>query len=248
MNFQLIILDTKSMLMSKRAIYSIIFLAIFALTFAAMVEFSPEGLRNALETATPDGSAGVFEYLWFEDVLKLMLLMVVSFGAFMISDLEDDGTLDINLARPESRASFLVRRTISAAISFTIVFMAGTLVAGVLALAIMGDLDLPLFLLHQIMILPMLIFVLALTFFFSIPLRNTTYTVLAGFATSLFLSFTYSFGLMANPGTEPSIYNPLAFGYRVMAGQPLTEALVVVLIATAIMFVIGGVWFIKKDL
>ena len=248
MNFQLIILDTKSMLMSKRAIYSIIFLAIFALAFAAVVEFSPEGLRNALESATPEGSAGVFEYIWFEDVLKLLLLMVVSFGAFMISDLEDDGTLDINLARPESRASFLVRRTISAVLSFLIVFTMGSLVAGALALIIMGDLDLPLFLLHQIMILPMLIFVLALTFFFSVPLRNTTYTVLAGFATSLFLSFTYSFGLMANPGTEPSIYNPLAFGYRVMAGMPLTEALVVVVVGTAILLVVGGVWFVKKDL
>ena len=248
MNFQLIILDIISMLKSKRAIYSILFLAIFALTFAAMVEYSPEGLQNALESATPEGSAGVFEYIWFEDVLKLMLLMVVSFGAFMISDLEDDGTLDINLARPESRTSFLVRRTISAVLSFTMVFIAGTLVAGIIALAIMGDLDLPLFLLHQLMIVPMLIFVLALTFFFSVPLRNTTYTVLAGFASSLFLSFTYSFGLMANPGSEPSIYNPLAFGYRVMAGQPLMEALVVVLVATIIIFVVGGVWFVKKDL
>ncbi|MBA3046547.1 MAG: hypothetical protein KKH41_01610 [Candidatus Thermoplasmatota archaeon] len=247
MNLQLIILDTKSMLLSKRAIYSIIFLAIFALAFAAMVEFSPEGLRTALESAAPEGSAGVFEYIWFEDVLKLLLLMVVSFGAFMISDLEDDGTLDINLARPESRANFLVRRTISAVLSFIIVFIAGSLVAGIIAWAIMGDLDLLLFIAHQLMIVPMLLFVLALTFFFSVPLRNITYTVLAGFASSLFLSFTYSFGLMANPGSEPSIFNPLALGYRVMAGQPLAEALVVVLAATVVLFLVGAAWFVKKD-
>ena len=108
MNLQLILIDMKSMLLSKRATYSILFLVIFAMTFAAVVEFSPEGLRNALEQAVPDGSAGVFEYIWFEDVLKLLLLMVVSFGAFMISDLEDDKTLGLTLARPESRASFLV--------------------------------------------------------------------------------------------------------------------------------------------
>ena len=248
MNFQLIFLDMKAMLFSNRALYTILFLAIFALTFALMVEYSPEGLKAALESAKPDGSAGVFEYMWFEDVLKMLLLMVVSFGAFMISDLEDDGTLGLTLARPESRLSFLVRRTLSSVISFMIIFIIGSLVAGMIAWAIVGDLDLPLFILHQIMILPVLVFVLALTFFFSVPLRTVTYSVLAGFAGSLFLSFTYSFELMASPGSEPSIFNPLAFGYRVMAGMPLFESLLVVLVSTIALFMVGGIWFMKKDI
>ena len=248
MNFQLIFLDMKTMLLSKRATYTILFLAIFALTFAAIVEYSPEGLKAALESAKPDGSAGVFEYMWFEDVLKLLLLMVVSFGAFMISDLEDDGTMGLTLARPESRLSFLVRRSLSSVLSFLIIFIIGSLVAGGIAWAIVDSLDMPLFIAHQLMILPMLLFVFALTFFFSVPLRTVTYSVLAGFAGSLFLSFTYSFELMANPGSEPSIYNPLAYGYRVMAGMPLAESFLVVLASTIILFVVGGIWFMKKDI
>ncbi len=248
MNIQPILLDIKEMLISKRAVYSIIFLALFALAFASLVEFSPEGLRNAMEAAMPEGSAGLFEFVWFEDVLKLLLLIVVSFGAFMISDLEDDEALGLTLSRPESRLSFLVRRTLSSAMSFLIIFVLGTLVAGGIAWAIVGDLDLPLFLLHHLMVLPMLLFVLALTFFFSGPLRTTTYSVLAGFAASLFLSFTNSFALMANPGSEPSIYNPLAFGYRVMAGMPLANAFIVVLVFTIGLFILGGFWFLKKDI
>ncbi len=248
MNFQLIFIDMKVMLMSKRATYTILFLAIFALTFAAMIEYSPEGLKSALEAAKPDGSAGAFEYMWFEDVLKMLLLMVVSFGAFMISDLEDDDTMGLTLARPESRLDFLIRRTLSSVLSFLMIFTIGSLIAGVIAWAIVSSLDLPLFILHQLMILPMLLFVFALTFFFSVPLRTVTYSVLAGFAGSLFLSFTYGFALMADPGSEPSIYNPLAFGYRVMAGMPLAESFLVVLVSTIILFVAGGLWFIKKDI
>lgn len=247
MNFQPILLDIKGILISKRAMYTIIIIAIFALGFALMVEFSPEGLRTALEAAKPEGSAGVFEYMWFEDVLKFLLLAVVSFGAFIVADLEDDGTLGLTLARPESRLSILVRRTLSSVISFLIIFAIGTLIAGGIAWAIVGGLDLPIFLIHHLMIMPMLLFVLALTFFFSVPLRTITYTVLAGFATSLILSFTYSFELMANPGSEPSILNPLAFGYRVMAGLPLANALCVLLAFTIVLFVAGGYWFIKKD-
>jgi ABC-type transport system involved in multi-copper enzyme maturation permease subunit len=248
MNFQPILLDIEGMLTSKRATYTIIIIAVFALTFALVVEFSPESLINAIETAKPEGSAGVFEFIWFEDVLKFLLLMVVSFGAFIICDLEDDETLDLTLARPESRLSFLVRRTLSSVISFLIIFFIGTLVAGGIAWAIVGGLDLPLFLVHHLMIMPMLLFVFSLTFFFSVPLRTTTYTVLAGFAVSLILSFTYSFELMANPGSEPSIFNPLAFGYRVMAGLPLANGFYVLLAFTIALFIAGGFWFIRKDL
>ena len=129
-----------------------------------------------------------------------------------------------------------------------IIFIIGSLVAGGIAWAIVDSLDMPLFIAHQLMILPMLLFVFALTFFFSVPLRTVTYSVLAGFAGSLFLSFTYSFELMANPGSEPSIYNPLAYGYRVMAGMPLAESFLVVLASTIILFVVGGIWFMKKDI
>lgn len=248
MNFQPVLLDAKAMLVSKRASYTIIIIAIFALTIAIIVEFSPERLRTALEGATPPGSAGVFEFLWFEDVLKFIFLAVVSFGAFIICDLEDDETLDLTLSRPESRLSFLVRRTVSSLISFLVVFTIGILIAGIIAWAIVGGLDLPLFLVHHLMITPMLLFVFALTFFFSVPLRTTTYSVLAGFAVSLVLSFTYAFILMANPSSEPTILNPLAFGYRVMTGLPLTEALLVVLVLTIVLFVAGGLWFTRKDL
>ncbi len=248
MNFEPLIIDIKTMLLSKRATYSIVLMGLFALTFAAMVEYSPEGLRAALESATPDGSAGVFEYLWFEDVLKLLLLMVVSFGAFMVSDPVDDGTLEIMLARPESRLQYLLKRSLSSVISFIVIFLAGSMVAGVIAWAIIGGLDLPLFLIHQVMILPLLLFVMSLTFFYSVPLRSTTPTVLAGFATSLFLSFTYAFGMMANPGEEPSILNPLAYGFRVMAGQPLAGSLLVVLVLTIVLYIAGAVWFMKKDI
>ena len=248
MNFQLVLLDAKAMLVSKRASYTIIIIAIFALTMAFIVEFAPERLRTALETAKPAGSAGVFEFLWFEDVLKFLFLAVVSFGAFVICDLEDDETLDLMLSRPESRLSFLVRRTLSSLISFLVVFTIGILVAGVIAWAIVGGLDLPLFLAHHLMIVPMLLFVFALTFFFSVPLRTTTYSVLAGFAVSLVLSFTYGFILMADPGSEPTILNPLAFGYRVIAGLALADAFYVVMVLTIVLFVAGGLWFCKKDL
>ncbi|MCK5291711.1 MAG: hypothetical protein KAR39_06820 [Thermoplasmata archaeon] len=248
MNLQPTLLDIKDMLVSKRASYTVIIMAIFALTFALVVEFSPEDLRDAIEASVPEGSAGMFEFIWFEDVLRFLFLIVVSFGAFIICDLDDDETLDLILSRPESRLSFLVRRTLSSVISFLIIFMIGTLIAGGVAWAIVGGLDLPLFLIHHLMVMPMLLFVFALTFFFSVPLRTTTYTVLVGFAVSLVLSFTYSFELMANPASEPSIFNPLAFGYRVMAGLPLAEAFYVVLVLTIVLFVAGGLWFCRKDL
>ncbi|MCK5039181.1 MAG: ABC transporter permease subunit [Thermoplasmata archaeon] len=248
MNIQPMILDIKMMLFSKRAVFSIMFLALFALMFAAMVEYSPQGLKDALEAAAPDGSAGAFEYLWFEDVLKLLLLMVVSFGAFVISDPVDDETLELMLARPESRLQYLMKRSVSSVISFIVIFMLGSLVAGIIAWAIVGGLDLGLFLVHQVMIIPLMIFVMAMTFFFSVPLKATTPTVLAGFASALFLSFTYSFGQMANPGSEPSILNPLAYGFRVMAGQPLFESFLVVVVMAVVFAIAGAVWFMKKDI
>ncbi|UCD91833.1 MAG: hypothetical protein JSV43_06240 [Methanobacteriota archaeon] len=248
MNFQTMLLDIKGMLVSKRAAYTIIIMALFAVTIALVVEFSPEGLKAALEAAKPEGSAGVFEFIWFEDFLKFLLLVLISFGAFIICDLEDEEALGLMLARPESRLSFLVRRTLSSVISFLIIFTIGTLVAGGIAWAIVGGLNPPVFLLHHLMIMPMLLFVFSLTFFFSVALRTTTYTVLAGFAASLMLSFTYSFALMADPGSEPSILNPLAFGYRVMAGMPLANAFYVVLALTIVMFTAGGVWFSRKDI
>jgi hypothetical protein len=53
---------------------------------------------------------------------------------------------------------------------------------------------------------------------------------------------------MADPSSEPSIFNPLAFGYRVMAGLPLAEAFYVLVVLTIVLFVAGGMWFTKKDL
>ncbi|MCK4717062.1 MAG: hypothetical protein KAT70_00220 [Thermoplasmata archaeon] len=246
MNLYLLYTDIKNILSSKRTSYTILIMAVFALVFGLVIRFSSEGLRTALEASAP-GSAGVFEYMWFEDVLKFLLLVVVSFGAFIISDLEDDGTLGLILARPESRIAFLVRRILASLGAFFIVFMAGAVLVGIIAIGIMGDLDLPLFLLHQFFALPLCLFVIALAFFLSVPLRTTTYTVISSFAISLILSFTYAFSLMTGSGT-PSPLNPLALGYRILVNAPLVEPMIYAFVFSAVLFAAGTVWFVKKDI
>jgi ABC-type transport system involved in multi-copper enzyme maturation permease subunit len=248
MNIEATCMDIRQILTSRRAVYTILLMALFALVFSLVVGFSPADLKAAMESAMPPGSAGLFEYVWFGDVMLFLLLVVVSFGAFVISDLEDDGTIDLELARPETRHAFLVRRTISALASFVIVFMAGSIVAGVLAWSIVGDLDLPGFMWHHLSLMPMLLFVISLTFLLSVPLRNTTPTVLAGFSIPLVLALTHMFSSMSDPGAEPSILNPMAYATRVFTGQPLLEAAVLLLSLTIILFAIGWVWFCRKDL
>jgi ABC-type transport system involved in multi-copper enzyme maturation permease subunit len=248
MNHSVILLDIRQILTSKRAIYTIAIMAIFALIFSLVVEFSPESLKAAMEASMPPGSAGVFEYVWFSDVMLFLLLAVVSFGAFIISDLDDDGILDITLARPEGRYAFLLRRTLSILVSFVAVFLLGTVLAGAIAAIIVGGLDYPAFLAHHIMLMPMLLFVIALTFFVSVPLRNVTYTVLAGFSIPLALSLTHMFMTLSDPGAEPSILNPMAYPTRVFTGMPLGEAAVVALVLAIALFMAGAVWFGKKDI
>mgnify|MGYP001004932955 CR=1 FL=1 len=248
MNLQILLLDIKQILTSKRSLYTILIMAVFALIFSLVVEFSPEDLKAAMEAAVPPGSAGVFEYVWFSDVMLFLLLAVVSFGAFIISDLDDDGILDLTLARPESRCSFLLRRTFSVLASFIPVFILGTLIAGIIAAAIVGNMDLLEFLAHHLTLMPMLLFVIALTFFLSVPLRNVTHTVLAGFSLPLILSLTHMFMSAGDPGSEPSILNPMAYSVRVFTGQPLLEAAGVLLVLTCILFLAGGMWFCKKDI
>ena len=248
MNLELVYLDIRNMLASKRTSYTIAIMGIFALIFSMVVEFAPDGLRAAMEAAVTTESAGVFEFIWFGDVLMFLLLVVVSFGAFIIADLEDEGTLALTLARPETRLNFLVRRTVSGIVSFFIVFMAGTLVAGIIARAIVGDLDFMIFIQHHIMLMPMLLFVIALTFFFSVLVFSLTYAVLAGFGATLLLSLTHTFATMATPGAEPSIWNPMAFGFRGLAGQELGPALVIILGLAAVFYLVGTVIFLNKDI
>ena len=247
MNTQIILLDIREILTSKRAIYTIAIMAVFALIFSLVVEFSPEELKAAMEAAAPPGSAGVFEYVWFSDVMLFLLLMVVSFGAFITSDLEDEDTLGLALAKPESRHSFLIRRGFSTLASFLVIFTAGSLLAGIIAGLIVGDLDILVFLWHHLELMPMLLFVIALTFFLGVPLRTMTPTVLAGFSIPLALSLTHMFMSAGNPGAEPSILNPMAYSTRVFTGQPLWEAAAVLLVLTGILFLAGGVWFCRKD-
>jgi len=245
MKNQLLLVDIKHVLSSKRVSYSLVIMVFFAVLMAIIAEFSPAGLKDALESSA--GSAGLFEYLWFEDALKFLLLIVVSFGAFIISDMEDEGTIQLVLAQPESRNSFLFRRIIVSILTFTFVYSIGALLVGLIGGLVVGQLDLPLFLLHQLMIFPMCIFIIALTFFFSVPIQSSAPTVLSSFGLSLVMSFTYSFSLMGD-ATVPSPYNPMAFGYRVIMDQPLAEPLIVILIASTALFTAGILWFNKKDM
>ena len=239
--------DIKGIMLSRRASYSIIIMIVLALIIAIVVEFSPEGLKNALKAAAPS-SSGVFEYLWIEDVLdKLFLLIFVSFGSFAICDLEDDRMMELSLSRAQSRLEVILRRLTVSLTSFLLVFLTGTIIAGAIGSLIVGEMDTPLFILHQIMVLPMCLFVISLAFFLSIPLRTTTPTVITSFGISLALSFTYSFLLMSGD-SSPSVFNPLAIGYRVMLGLPLESAIVIALLSSGVMLCGGILWFMKKDL
>lgn len=247
MSGQLWVEDVKTILSSKRTSYTIIIMAVFAIGLAIVVEFSPEGLKRALEAAAP-ASSGVFEYMWFEDFLdKLFLLVIVSFGAFAICDLEDNRMVELTLSRAQTRLEVIFRRLTASLISFLLVFAVGSIIVSIIARAIIGEMDIALFLLHQLFILPMCLFVFSLTFLLSVPLRTTTSTAITSFAISLALSFTYTFLVMAGDST-PSIFNPLALGHRILVELPLAAAAGVALISSGLMFSAGTVWFLKKDL
>jgi len=247
MRTELWIEDIKSLLISKRASYSIAIMAALALLIAIIVSLAPEGLKNALSAAAL-GSSSVFEYIWIEDVLdKLLLLIFVSFGAYMICDLEDDRTVELSYSRAQTRFGMIIRRLASSLISFLLIFLAGSVIAAAIGSLVVGDLDTPHFVLHQIMVLPMCLFVISLTFLLSVLLRTTTPTVITSFGISLALSFTYTFLLMGGDPT-PSVLNPLALGYRILFNLPLEEATMVALFGSIVMLGAGIFWFTKKDL
>lgn len=247
MKIQLWAEDVKTILLSKRASYSIIIMAVFAIGLAIVVEFSPEGLKRALEAAAPS-SSGVFEYMWFEDFLdKLFLLVIVSFGTFAICDLEDNRMVGLSLSRAQTRLEVILRRLTASMFSFLLVFTVGSIIVAIIARAIVGEMDIALFLLHQFMVLPMCLFVISLTFFLSVPLKTTTPTVITSFAISLVLSFTYTFLLMGGD-SAPSVLNPLALGHRILMELPLAGAVGAALLSAGVMLGVGTVWFLKKDL
>lgn len=239
--------DVKGLLSSRRATYSLAIMAALALIIAIIVRFSPEGLRNALEASAP-GSSGVFEYLWIVDVLSTILLLIfVSFGSFAVCDLEDERTAELIYSKSRSRAEVVLGRLFASLASFLITYTIGSIMVAVIGAFVVGDLDVSLFVLHQIMVLPMCLFVFSLTFFLSVPLRTTTPTVIGSFGASLALSFLYSFLLMGGD-TNPSELNPLAFGYRVLVGLRLEYAAGIALFFSALLLAIGFLWFKKKDL
>ena len=239
--------DFKSLLLSKRAGYSMLIMSALALLIAIIVSLAPEGLKNALLAAAP-ASSGIFEYLWIEDVVdKLLLLIFVSFGSYAICDLEDDRTVELTYSRAQTRFGMIMRRLVCSLTSFLLVFVAGSVIAAAIGSLVVGELDAPLFVLHQIMVLPMCLFVFSLTFFLSIPLRTTAPTVIASFGISLALSFIYSFLLMGGDPT-PSVLNPLALGYRIVAGLPLEYASGIALVMSVALMGGGFLWFTKKDL
>jgi len=247
MTLQLLLEDIRHILLSKRTSYTIILMALFAFAFAIIAEFSPEGLKMALEAGIP-GTTGLFEYLWFVDLLdKFFLLVIVSFGAFILCDIEDDGTVDLQLSKSGTRVGLIIRRAAASLISFFVLFMIMSMIAGVIAWLIVGDIDVLQFLAHHIMVLPMCFFVFSLTFFISVPVRQTTPTVIAGFAIALALSFLYTFLAMAGDST-PTILNPLALGYRIQLALPLAGAVLVALVSSAVLFGLGTLWFWKKDI
>ncbi len=247
MKLQLFLEDVRHILMSKRMSYSIIIMAVFAFMFALFAEFSPENLKLVLEAGLP-GTTGLFEYIWFENVLdKFFLLVIVSYGAFMLCDLEDDGTIEIQLSRSVTRAGLIARRTLASLATFFLLFVIVSLIALLAGLLIVGNLDAAAFMAHHFLVFPMCLFVFSLTFFLSVPLRQTTTTVIASFAISLALSFLYTFMAMGGE-TAPSILNPLALGHRILLALPLEGAILVALVSSGILFGIGTVWFMKKDI
>lgn len=247
MRAELWIADLKSLLLSRRASYSIIIMAALALLIAIVVRLAPEGLRNALSAATP-GSSSVFEYLWIEDVLdKLLVLIFVSFGSYTICDLEDDRTVELVYSRSQSRLEMILRRLACSLTSFLLIFAVGSMIAAAIGSLVVGELDASHFILHQIMVLPMCLFVISLTLLLSVPLRTTAPTVIASFGISLALSFTYSFLLMGGDPT-PSVLNPLALGYRILLNLPLEGAITVALLGSIAMLGAGIFWFTKKDI
>lgn len=247
MRADLWVADLKSLLLSKRASYSIAIMSALALLIAMVVSLAPEGLKAALLAAAP-GSSSVFEYLWIEDVLdKLLLLVFVSFGSYAICDLEDDRTVELSYSRAQTRLGMISRRLGCSLASFLLVFVVGSAIAAAIGSIIVGELDVPLFILHQMMVLPMCLFVFSLTFLLSVPLRTTAPTVITSFGTSLTLSFTYSFLLMAGDPT-PSVLNPLALGYRILLDLPLEGAMTVALMGSVAMLGAGVLWFTRKDI
>jgi ABC-type transport system involved in multi-copper enzyme maturation permease subunit len=247
MRADLWIKDVEGILRSKRTSYSLVIMAALAATVAAVVALSPEGLRNALSAAAP-GSSGIFEYLWIEDVLdKLLLLIFVSFGSFAICDLEDGGMIGLSLSRTQSRFEVILRRLTASFVSFLLVFLIGSVIVGLIGSIVTGETDAPLFILHQMMVLPMCLFVFALTFFLSVPLKATSLTAITSFGISLALSFTYSFLLMTGDPI-PSELNPIALGYRVLLELPLGGAIAATVLSSLALLGAGVLWFMKKDL
>jgi ABC-type transport system involved in multi-copper enzyme maturation permease subunit len=239
--------DFKSLLLSRRAGYSIVIMAALALLIAIIVSLAPEGLRNALSAAA-QGSSSVFEYLWIEDVVdKLLLLIFVSFGSYAICDIEDDRTVELSYSRPQTRSGMIMRRLACSLAAFLFIFVAGSMIAAVIGSLIVGELDASIFILHQVMLLPMCLFVISLTFLLSVPMRTTAPTVITSFGISLALSFTYTFLLMGGD-TDPSVLNPLALGYRILVGLPLEYASGIALVMSILMLGGGFLWFTKKDL
>jgi len=247
MNGTLWVDDIKSLLVSRRTAYSIAIMAVLATIVAVVVAFSPEGLKEALRAAAP-ASSGVFEYLWIEDVLdKLLIITFVSFGAFAICDLEDDRMMELVVSRPHSRFEFISRRVIASMTVLIIVFVGGSAIVSVIGSAIVGGMDAGLFLLHQILVLPMCLFVFSLTLFLSVPLRTTAPTVVTSFAIALALSFAYSLLIMTGDPT-PSPLNPLALGYRILLDLPIDAATSIALAFSGIFLIAGAVWFTRRDL
>jgi len=246
MNGAILLADIKSILLSKRTALSVALMAASTVVVALIVQYSPSGLRAALAASAP-ASAGVFEFMWFEDVMALFFpLVIVGYGAFALCDLEDADMTGLLLSRPESRLSFLARRVAAAIASFLVVFLACSAVAAGIGAAA-GGLDVGLFLVHQLMLLPLCLFVLGLTFFLSVPLRTTTPTALTSFAICLALYFAYSF-LLAAGGGLPSPLNPMCMGHRMLVDASIIETATASLGYACVLFAAGAVWFVKKDL
>ncbi|MFH0816675.1 MAG: hypothetical protein V1934_07665 [Methanobacteriota archaeon] len=247
MNISLLAIDIRHILLSKRTAYSVALIAVLAIAVAFIAEYSPEGLKEALEAGAP-GSAGIFELVWFENVMTMFFpLLIVGYGAFVLSDLEDADMMGLLLTRPEARLDFLARRIAATTVSFIVVFLAsGILVAGA-AVAIVGGMKIDVFMAHIIWLLPLCLFILGLTFFVSVPMRTTTPTVLTSFAICLVLYFTFSL-LMASEGGLPSPWNPMSIGYRILVDAPVAETAVISLGYACAFFGAGSAWFVKKDI
>lgn len=247
MNWTLWAEDFQGILRSKRTSYSIAIMAALALLVAIIVRYSPEGLREALEASAP-GASSVFEYLWIEDVLvKPLLLIFVSFGSFVICDLEDERLLGMYFSRGQSRLEVVLRRLFASLASFLLVFMTGAVIAAAIGGAIAQDMDFSLFVWHHVLLLPLCLFVISLTFLLSAFLGNTAPTVIVAFGITLALSFAYTFLIMAGDPV-PSEFNPLALGYRVLTGLPLEGAIVFTVLFSGAMLTAGALWISKKDL